>query len=97
MRESWTTPAEAAARTTRFVQRQSPLGGGPLRQTLVCGLLGQPPASREALAQTAAALGGEIPPQGRDQRCTPAAATCREPLLRAAIRRVMAADPGAIP
>jgi Transposase DDE domain len=97
MSEILTTTADDAARTTRFVQRQSPLGGGTFSQTLVFGFLSNPQASLEELTQTAAALGVEITPQALDHRFTPAAAACLEQILRAAIRRVMAADPGAIP
>ena len=97
MREILTTNAEDAARTTRFVQRQSPLGGATFSQTLVFGFLGQPQASLEELAHTAATLGVHLTPHALDQRFTPAAATCLEPVFRGAIRRVIAADPVAMP
>jgi hypothetical protein len=45
MREILTTTADEAARTTRFVQRTSPLGGATFTQTLVFGFLGNPQAS----------------------------------------------------
>jgi hypothetical protein len=64
---------------------------------LVFGFLGNPQASLEELAQTAATLGVPITPQALDQRFTPAAAACLEHVLRAAIIRVIAADPVAIP
>ena len=47
MREMLTTNADDAARATCFVQRQSPLGGATLSQTLVLGGLGNPQASLE--------------------------------------------------
>jgi Transposase DDE domain len=97
MREVLTTTADAAAKATQFVQRTSPLGGATFSQTLVFGFLGNPQASREELAQTAAPLGVPITPQALDQRCTPAAAACLEQVLRAAITQVIAADPVAIP
>jgi Transposase DDE domain len=97
MREILPTVADVAARTTRFVRRRSPLGGATFSQTLVFGFLGNPQASLEELAQTAATLGVSITPQALEQRFTPAAAACLEHVLRAAIRRVIAADPVAIP
>jgi hypothetical protein len=97
MREILTTTADETARATRFVQRQSPLGGTPFSQTLVFGFLGTPQATLEELAQTATTLGVAMTPQALDQRFPPAAATCLAQVLRSAIRRVMAADPVAMP
>lgn len=97
MREILTTVADVAARTTRFVQRRSPRGGATFSQTLVFGFLGHPQASLEEWAQTAATLGVSVTPQALEQRFTPAAAACLEHVLRAAITRVIAADPVAIP
>ena len=97
MREILTTTADEAARATRFVQRTSPLGGATFSQTSVFGFLGNPQATLEELAQTAAALGVEISPQALDQRFTAAAAACLEQVLTAAISRVIAAEPVAIP
>jgi hypothetical protein len=97
MREVLTTTADTAAKATQFVQRTSPLGGATFSQTLVFGFLGNPQASLEELTQTAATLGVPITPQALDQRFTPAAAACLEQVLRAAITRVLAADPVAIP
>lgn len=97
MREILTTTADEAARTTRFVQRTSPLGGATFTQTLVFGFLGNPQASLEELTQTAATLGVEISPQALDQRFTRAAATCVKQVLDAALTRVITADPVAIP
>lgn len=54
MREILTTTADDAARTTRFVQRPSPLSGATFSQTLVFGFLGNPQATLEALTHTAA-------------------------------------------
>ena len=97
MREVLTTTADAAAKATQFVHRTSPLGGATFSQTLVFGFLGNPQASLEELAQTGATLGIPITPQALDQRFTPAAAACLEQVLRAAITRIIAADPVAIP
>jgi len=97
MREVLTSTATEAARTTRFVQRTSPLGGATFSQTLVFGFLGNPQASLEELTQTAAALGVAISPQALDQRFTPQAAACLQQVLHAAIARVVTADPVAVP
>lgn len=97
MREGLTTTAATAAKATRFVQRTSSLGGATFSQTLVFGFLGHPRASLEALTQMAATLGVPITPQALDQRFTPAAASCLEQGLRAAIPRRIAADAVAMP
>jgi hypothetical protein len=97
MREVLTTCANAAAKTTQFVQRTSRLSGATFSQTLVFGFLGNPQASLEELTQTAATLGGSITPQGLDQRFTAAAAACLKQVLQAAVTRIIAADPVAIP
>lgn len=97
MREILTTTADDAARTTRFVQRQSRLGGATFSQTLVFGFLGNPQASLEELAQTAAAVGVTITPQALDQRFTAAAAACLKQVLDTALTRLIAAEPVAIP
>jgi hypothetical protein len=55
LREILTTPANAAARTTHFVQRTAPLSGATFSQTLGLGFFGNPQATLEELAQTAAA------------------------------------------
>ena len=96
MREILTTIADKAARTTRFVQRPSPLGGATFTQTLVFGFLGKPQATLEELPQTAATWGVEISPQALDPRFTMAAATCVKQVLDAALTRVISADPVAI-
>ena len=97
MREILTTTADAAARTTRFVQRTSPLSGATFSQTLVFGFLGNPQATLEERTQTAAALGVEISPQALDQRFTASAAACLEQVLLTAIARVITAEPVTIP
>lgn len=92
-----TTVAETAARATRFVQRRSKLTGARFTQTLVLGFLANPQATREELAQTAAALGLTISPQGLDQRLTETGAECLLEVLDAAAVTVLMADPVAIP
>jgi len=97
MREIFTTPADEAARTTRFVQRTLPLGGATFSQTLVFGFLGNPQAPLEALTQTAATLGPVISPQALDQRFSASAAAWLQQVLGAAIARVITAEPVTIP
>ena len=92
-----TSVADAAARTTRFVQRQSKLTGALFTQTLVFAFLANPQASREELAQTAASLGLAISPQGLDQRMTESGAACLLEVLDAAVATVLAAEEVAIP
>jgi hypothetical protein len=97
MRDILTTTAAEAGRTTRFVQRTSPLNGATCSQTLVFGFLGKPQATLAALAQTAAALGVESSPQALEQRCTASAAACLPQGLWAAIARVSTTEPVAMP
>ena len=89
--------ADRLARPTRFVQRQSKLGGREFAQTLVLGWLHNPQATLEELAQTAGGLGAPISPQGLEQRFGPRAARFLERLLHEAVVRVVTADPVAIP
>jgi len=92
-----TSVADNAARATRFVQRTSKLTGALFVQTMVFGFLSDREATRESLAQTAAALGVSISPQGLDQRLGEEAAHCLEQVLEAAAATVLLADPVAIP
>ena len=89
--------AQGLARDTRFVQRESKLGGAHFVQTLVFTYLANPEATLEELSQTAAALGVAITPAGLTQRFTAEAATFLQELLGAAVTRTLAADPLAIP
>ena len=97
MREILTTTAAEAGRTTRFVQRTSPLHGATFSQTLVFGFLGNPQATLEELTQTAAALGVAISPQALEQRFTASAAACLHQVLLTAIARVITEEPVTIP
>lgn len=92
-----TTVADSAARASGFVQRASKCTGARFVQTLVFGFLSNPQASREQLAQTAAALDLTITPQALDQRLTEPAADCLEQVLHAAAGSVLAADPVLVP
>ncbi len=97
MQDILITVAQRLARETQFVQRDSKLNGAIFVQTLVFTYLADPDASLDQLTQTAAALDVDITPSGLTQRFTPAAATFLEHVLAAAIQRVLAADPMAIP
>lgn len=97
LRTVLTRAANRAARTTHFVRRRSKLSGAKFVQTLVFGWVGNPEATYEELAQTAATLGVRISPQGLEQRFTEAAAQCLERVLQAAVHQVIAAAPVAIP
>ena len=92
-----TTVADSAARESGFVQRASKLTGALFAQTLVLSFLANPASTREELAQTAAALGLTITPQGLDQRLSERGAACLLEVLDAAAATVLAADPVAIP
>lgn len=89
--------AQRLARDTRFVQRESKLGGAHFVQTLVFTYLANPNATLEELSQTAAALNVAITPEGLTQRFTAEAATFLQEVLAAAVMRTLAADPLAIP
>ena len=91
-----TTIADAAGRTSGFVQRASKLTGALFTQILVLTFLSNPDSTREDLAQTAAALGLQISPQAIDQRMTEAAGSMLLDVLDAAASTVLAADPVAI-
>jgi hypothetical protein len=92
-----TTTAEAAARQTGCVQRVRQFSGATLVQTLVLGWLAHPAATLVQLCQTAAARGVLVTPQGLDARFTPAAATCLQQVLTAAVQQVIATEPAALP
>jgi Transposase DDE domain len=92
-----TTEAEQAARDTGCVRRVRKLSGATFVQTLVLGWLHDPHASLDALADFAADLGADLSPQALDQRFTVAATRCLAEVLTAALHRVVAATPAAIP
>lgn len=89
--------AHRLGRETNFVQRESKLDGALFVQTLVFTYLADPDASLSDLTLTAAALGLDISPEGLTQRFSSSAADLLQQLLAAAIQRVLAADPLAIP
>ena len=92
-----TTKADQAASETKFVQRKSKMGGAAFVQTVVLGWLQKPEATLEELAQTAAALGVTITPQGLEQRFSECAAQCLQQVLEEAVNQVIASEPVAIP
>lgn len=92
-----TTGANAAARTTGFIQRQRQLTGAGFVQALVFGFLANPRMTLDQLAQTAALVGTPISAQGLDQRFTPAGAACLQAVLGAAVQQVVLADPVTLP
>ena len=97
MREILTTTADEAARTTRFVQRTSPLSGATFRQTLVCGFLGHPQATLEERTPTAATVGGESSPHALAHRFTASAAAWLEQVRWTASARGRTAEPVTLP
>ena len=97
MQDVLTTVANAAARTTGFVQRASPLTGAGFVQALVFGFLANPRATRAELAATAAAVGCPVSAQAIDQRMTDATADGLDQVLEAATTTLLGADPVAIP
>ena len=97
MQDVLMTIAQRLARDTQFVQRESKLSGATFVQTLVFTYLAEAHATLEALTQTAAALNVDITAAGLTQRFTPQAATFLQQVLAVAVRRVLAAEPLAIP
>ena len=88
-----TTTAEQAGRASGLIQRVRVFTGASFVQTLVFGWLGQPDATLDQLAQTAAALGVPITAQGIADRFSPQSADCLARVLGAAIQQSVAADP----
>ena len=97
LRDVLGTCADAAALDTGFVRRKSKLTGAAFVQAVTFGWLAKPQATLEELAQTAAAVGVRITPQGLDQRFTERAADCLREVLEIAVTRVLTANPVAIP
>src|SRR5580704_5564258 len=93
----FTSTADAAADRTQFVKRTSKLSGAAFVQALTFGWLANPQATLEELAQAAGTAGVSISPQALEQRFTPQAAACLLEVLQAAVARVLAANPVAVP
>src|SRR5262249_24308892 len=97
LRSVFTDVADRAARATEFVRRESKLTGSVFAQILTFGWLNNPNAGLGELTQLSGALGVPITSQGLDQRFGCRAAKFLLTLLSEAIRRVVTADPVAIP
>jgi hypothetical protein len=97
LRSVFTDVADRAARATEFVRRESKMSGSVFAQTLTFGWLNNPDAGLGELTQLSGALGVPITCQGLDQRFGCRAAKFLLTLLSEAIRRVVTADPVAIP
>ena len=97
MRAVLTAAADEAARETGCVRRRRAFCGATWVQALVFGWLANPDAPAEERAQAAAARGVAISAYGLDKRCTEAAADCLHQVLAAAVQRVIAAAPVAVP
>src|SRR5919202_2852546 len=85
--------AQRLARETKFVQRESKLGGAHFAQTLVFTYLADPEATLDELSQTAAALGVAITPAGLTQRFTAEAATVLQEVVGAGVEGTLAGGP----
>lgn len=92
MRTILTDVADESARATGFVKRESKIGGAEFAQMLTFGWLSNPAATLEELAQTSAALGVKISPQGLDQRFTASGAACLKNVLDEAVTKLMQGD-----
>lgn len=91
------TTANKVARETGFVQRESKMGGAEFAQSLAFAWLENLQATLEELCQMAATLGVIITPQGLEQRFSESAAMCLQRILEAAVEKVIACQPVAIP
>jgi hypothetical protein len=92
-----TEVANQLGRPSGFVQRQSKLDAASFVQTLSLGWLSKPNSSLANLCQMAAVVGVDITPQGLENRFTPQAAELLRGVLQAAVGRVVAAVPAAMP
>ena len=88
-----TTTADQAAHDTGCVRRVRVFTGATLVQTFVFGWLGNPDATLDTLAQTAATLGVSITGQGIADRFSPQSAACLAQVLAAAIQQTITASP----
>ncbi len=88
-----TTTADQAAHDTGCVRRVRVFTGATLVQTLVFGWLGNPDATLDPLAQSAATLGVSITGQGIADRFSPQSAACLAQVLAAAIQQTITATP----
>jgi hypothetical protein len=92
-----TTVADQAARATGAVKRHRQFTGATLVQTLVFSALAHAQLTLIQMVHMAAVLEVAITPQAMAQRFTAATSACLEVVLAAAVRRLVTADPVAIP
>jgi hypothetical protein len=95
--EVLTERADALARVSGFVRRQSKLSGSVFVQTLVFGWLGMPTAGIGLLSRLAGTLGVRITPQGLEQRFTKEAAAYLQQMLADGVTRLVESEPAAVP
>lgn len=91
-----TAEAEAVARSSGFVQRESKLTASAFLQTLVFGWMADPDASMSQLTTMAAMRGVEISAQGLEQRFTLGAVRLARHILEQAVASAFACDPVAV-
>jgi hypothetical protein len=91
-----TAEAEAVARSSGFVQRESKLTASAFLQTLVFGWMADPGASMSQLTTMAAMRGVEISAQGLEQRFTLGAVRLARHVLERAVASAFACDPVAL-
>lgn len=89
--------AEVLGRTTGFVERSSKVSGSVFVRRVVFGWLGKPGASLGELAQTTAAMGVKLSPQGLEQRMDEDAATFLKAVLDEGVRVLVNAEPVTLP
>jgi hypothetical protein len=97
MRKILIDVAHKVERESGFVQRASKMGGAEFVQTLSFGWMSNPQATLEELAQTAAAVGVKISPQGLDQRFTEAGARFLKQVLEEAVTELLQGPTPATP
>ena len=81
--------ADRLGRETGFIQREVKLQGSSFAKILMFSFQANPDASYSELAQTAAALGVPISPQGLEQRFTEKAALFMQRVLESAVAYVV--------
>lgn len=91
------TVPNRVARETGCIQRQGKFTGSALVSTVVLGMLREPAATLEELAQMAAACGVTVSAQAIEQRFTTELAATLQEVLAAAVGQVVTGDPVAIP
>lgn len=85
--------AVAAARESKVIERVRAFTPESLAKTFVLTWLGNPQATLDEMAQTAAICGTPVSPQAVDQRFTPQLADFFQRLLEKVVDQVISADP----